>query len=103
VRIDSVEKLKNRFSPIDNEAEAVSFIAVTNGDLKIDATGVPEGHTLPIDNGFLVQLVHNNTFGCGSHKPTGIIFEVSKVGEVQRVAFEKQKPPKPGEPVLCVD
>lgn len=103
VKIDSIEELKGQFSPIDNEAEAVSFVAVTNEDLKIDASGVPDGHTLSVDNGFLVQLVRNNTFGCGSHEPTGIIFEVSKTGEIQRVAFEKQKPPKPGEPVLCVD
>ena len=103
MRIDSKEKLTTRFAPIENETEAVSFVAVTRGDLKIDATGIPEGHTLTIGDGFLVQLVYNNTFGCGNHEPTGVIFKISQSGEVLRIAFEKQKPPKPGEPILCAD
>jgi hypothetical protein len=102
-KIDSKEKLASRFAPIENEAEAVSFIAVTQPDLMIDTTGIPSGHTLTTSDGFLVQLVYKNTFGCGTHEPTGIIFKISNNGELQRIASEKQKPPKPGEPVLCVD
>ena len=102
-RIDSKEKLTTRFAPIENEAEAVSFVAITQSGLKIDANGIPAGHTLAIGDGFLVQLVYTNTFGCGSHEPTGVIFKISKNGEMLRIASEKQKPPKPGEPVLCVD
>lgn len=102
-KIDSKEKLATRFAPVENEAEAVSFIVVTQGGLRIDASGIPEGHTLAISDGFLVQLVYKNTFGCGSHEPTGVIFKISQNGEVLRIASEKQKPPKPGEPVLCVD
>jgi len=103
MRIDSKEKLAARFVPIENEAEAVSFAANTQGGLKIDASGVPEGHTLAISDGFLVQLVYRNAYGCGSHEPTGVIFKISKNGEVRQIASEKQNPSKPGEPVLCVD
>ncbi len=102
-KLNSLEKLVSNFAPIENEAEAVSFAAVTNGDLKIDESGIPEGHVLAISGGFLVQLVYNNTFGCGSHKPTGVIFKVTNDGNIQIIASEKQKPPLPGEPVMCVD
>lgn len=102
-RIDSKEKLAARFAPVESEAEGVSFIVVEQSGLKIDTSGVPAGHTLTISDGFLVQLVYTNTFGCGGHEPTGVIFKISKNGEVLRIASEKQKPPKPGEPVLCVD
>ncbi len=103
IRIDSKEKLAVRFVPIENEAEAVSFTATTQGGLKINASGVPEGHILTVNDGFLVQLVYHNAFGCGSHEPTGVIFKISKNGEIRQIASEKQKPPKPGEPTLCID
>ena len=102
-KIDSREKLLDHFAPIDNEAEAMSFIAITQGGLKIDESGIPEGYTSIVNDGFLVQLVYNNTFGCGNHKPTGVIFKISKNGEINQIASEKQKPSKPDEPVLCVD
>ena len=103
MRIDSKEKLAIHFVPIENEAEAASFIAVTQGGLKIDASGVPEGHTLEINDGFLVQLVYNNAFGCGSHKPTGVIFKILKSGEIRQIASEKQKPQMPWESTICID
>ncbi|MFA5050913.1 MAG: hypothetical protein WC499_02245 [Patescibacteria group bacterium] len=102
-KIDSREKLSNLFAPIDNEAEAMSFIAITQSNLKIDESGMPEGYTSAIDDGFLVQLVYNNMFGCGNHEPTGVIFKILKNGEINQIASEKEKPLKPGEPVLCVD
>ena len=102
-RIDSKEKLIARFGPVENEAEAVSFITVMQGGLQIDPSGIPTGHTLTVSDGYLVQLVYKNTFGCGSHEPTGVIFKISQNGEVLRIASEKQKPPKLGEPILCVD
>ena len=102
-RIDSLEKLASNFSPVENEAEAVSFATITNSDLEIDDSGIPEGHVLAISDGFLVQLVHKNTFGCGSHEPTGVIFKVANNGNIQRIANEKSKPPLHGKPELCVD
>ncbi len=102
-KINTLEKLVSNFAPIENETEAASFMAIMQADLKIDASGIPEGHTLTITDGFLVQLVHENTFGCGSHKPTGVIFKITNGGDIQRIASEKEKQPLPGEPVMCVD
>ena len=102
-RIDSKEKLVSRFAPVENEAEAISFVSVTQGDLRIDTSGIPTGHTLSTSEGFLVHLVYQNTFGCGTHEPTGVIFRISRKGEFSTVAYEKPKSPKPGEPILCVD
>lgn len=102
-KLNSIEKLVANFAPIENEAEAVSFVAVTNGDLKIDNRGIPEGHVLAIPGGFLVQLVKRNHFGCGGHKPTGIIFIITNNGEVKRVAHEKEKPSPDWMPKICVD
>ena len=102
-KIDSREKLIARFAPVESEAEAVSFIAITQGGLKTDVNGILDGRTAVIDDGFLVQLVNVNAYGCGTHQLTGIIFKVLKNGEFQWVAGEKQKSPKPGESVLCID
>ena len=101
VKIDSIEKLTNRFAPVESEAEVVSFIVVTQGDLKIATSGVPEGHVLAITDAFLVQLVNKNTFGCGGHEPTGVIFKISKSGEILKIAKEEERPSDG--PISCID
>lgn len=100
LKIDSIEKLTNRFGPVETAAEAVSFVSNTQADLKID-NGVPEGSTLTIKNGFLVQLVRKNTFGCGSHQPSKVIFKVTKIGEIKAIAFEG--PNLTNSPSICAD
>lgn len=100
-KIDSFEKLLSRFGPIETEAEAVSFVGSTKEDLKINRNGVPEGHTLIIKDGFLVQVVYQNTFGCGSHEPSRVIFKVTRTGEIQKIDSEASKPAKG--PTLCAD
>ncbi len=100
-KIDSPQKLTSRFAPVENEAEAISFVAVTQGDLKVDINDIPEGHSLVIADAFLIQVVGKNTFGCGSHQPTGIIFKVARTGDIQRIAVEKEKPSSG--PILCAD
>ena len=100
-RIDSKEELTLRFAPIENEAEAASFVAVIRSGIKINSGDVPEGHTLIIDDGFLVHLVDLNIYGCVVHEPTGIILRVTRNGEVTKVASEKQKPTT--QLVPCVD
>lgn len=102
-KIDSREKLAGRFVPVESEAEAVSFVVVTEGGLVMNSDGVLVGHTLSVDGQFLVQLAYSNAYGCGNHEPTGVIFKVLKNGTFQQVAAEKQKPLKPEESTLCVD
>jgi len=103
LKIDSKSKLVARFAPVENEAEAVSFVALSESNLKKNSNGIPEGHVLRIPGGFLVHLVYTNTFGCGVHEPTGVIFQVSQAGEITKIAYEKLRDPRPGERVLCVD
>lgn len=101
IKIDSFEKLISRFGPVETEAEAVSFVSTTKEDLEINKNGVTEGHTLTIKDGFLVQVVYQNTFGCGSHESSRVIFKITRRGEIQKIAFEE---PKPGSgPTICAD
>lgn len=100
-KVDSLEKLALRFAPVENESEAVSFVAAVHGDLKTGVNEILEGHTLTIADGFLVELTRKNTFGCGSHEPTEVIFKISPSGEMQEIASEKEKPASG--PILCVD
>lgn len=102
-KIDSREKLTALFAPIESEAEAVSFFAITQGGLKADVNGVLEGNTAVIDDGFLIQLSYVNAFGCGDHKSTGVVFKVLRNGEFRQIAAEKQESPEPGDSTICID
>jgi len=86
--LKSLEELKKFFVPVDNEVEAMSFIAVTENDLKRNENDVLVGETAVSDDGYLVKVVKNNTFGCGRHDPQGVIFKVTKGGEITGVAIE---------------
>jgi len=99
-KIDSLEKMKKQFTPIKNEIEAISFVAAISSDLYV-IDGIPKGNTAKVDNGYLVNLVHNNTFGCGPHEPTGAIYEISENGTIENLAFEKE--PFSLKPEMCVD
>ncbi len=99
-KIDSPAKLRETFGPIDSESEAASFVAVITPDLKVGSNDVIEGYTSTVRDGYWVQVVQNNTFGCGNHKPTRVIYKVLKSGNISPVAFEK--PGSVSNP-LCVD
>ena len=88
----SLEELKKFFVPVDNEVEAMSFIAVTENDLKRNENDVLVGETAVSDDGYLVKVVKNNTFGCGRHDPQSVIFKVTKGGEITVVAIEVLPP-----------
>ena len=100
-QVKNLDKLKDTFGPIDNEAEAASFIGVVTGDLVVSGD-IATGRTAVINDGFLVEVVRNNTYGCGSHKPTRVIYKVSRYGDMQQVAVEQQ--PKIGSmSEICTD
>ncbi len=96
--IDSREKLLQRFGGLQTTERAVSFIGVTQGDLVISNAGVLEGTVRAMDNGFLVQVVRKNSFGCSDHKPTKEIHLVTSAGEITRIAWQN-----PGPGTLCID
>lgn len=102
-KYDTLLKLKTSFAPVQSTAEAVSFAASTQSDLAVDQSNKPAGLVIQTNNGFLVQLVRKNTFGCGNHHPTGVIFLVTTAGEVSSVAYQVAPTPVPSEPELCVD
>jgi hypothetical protein len=99
--IDSVAKLKEVFAPVNKEAAAVSFVAVMASDYKIDGD-VMQGYSATVDDGYLVRIIQQNTFGCGNHKPTEAIYKVSKAGDVQLLAQEVPSQGSSGAQV-CVD
>jgi len=99
-KVDSLEKLKAKFAPIDSELEAMSYVAVVTGDLYI-YQDVLKGNTAGVEDGYLVNLTHNNTFGCGQHEPTGAVYKVTKEGTIENMAFEKE--PLSLKPEMCVD
>jgi len=99
-KIESLEKLKEKFAPIESEQEAMSYIAVINGGLSIE-NNILKGGTAKIENGYLVNLIHNNTFGCGQHEPIGVVYKITTSGEISSVAFEKE--PFSLKPEICVD
>lgn len=111
-RLDTFDDLWEIFNPIGDAAEAVSFVAAAADDLKVSGEGIVEGYTTEVSGGYLVQVVRKNTFGCGSHEPTKVIYKVSRTsavaeesgdaGIVVRVAREKKPPPGSGQR-LCAD
>jgi hypothetical protein len=100
-KINSVEKLKETCAPIESEEEAISYLSLMRSDLKIGESDIPQGHSLTITDGFLIQLVYKNTFGCSNHKPIGYIYKVSKNGDFEQVATEQVD--ETTGPQMCVD
>lgn len=87
-------------------------MAAITDDLKVNADGIVEGRTTDTSGGYLVQVVRKNTFGCGSHEPTKVIYKVARTSAlaeksddteiVTRVAVAR-KPRLESGPRLCVD
>lgn len=104
--IKSLEKLKKFFAPVDNEVEAMSFVGVTENDLQSRLNNgdyILVGETAVIDDGFLVKVVKNNTFGCGRHDPQKVIFKITRAGEIMMTAIEILPPPSEYDLGTCVD
>jgi hypothetical protein len=102
-RITSPEGLKAAFAPVASAAEAADFVALQQGDLAVGGDGIITGHTYETEGGYLVQVVRRNTFGCGSHEPTGMVFKVSRAGDVTKVSEDPPPPKDPTRPNVCVD
>jgi hypothetical protein len=102
-RIARVAELRQIAAPLDTADEAADFIGMLEADLLMD-NGRLAGHVREIDDGWLVQLVRRNTFGCNDHQPTGFVVRVGRGGEgVQEVGSQRPAPSNPRRPFLCVD
>lgn len=101
--IKSLAGLKKFFAPVDNEIKAMSFIGVTETDLKKNKGDVLVGETAIIDDGYLVKVVKNRTFGCGRHDPQKVIFKITRAGEIMMTAIEILPPPSEYDFGTCVD
>ncbi len=107
-KITSKNKLIEYFAPIDNAAEAVSFILNLYSDLKINPkNNIAEGYSLTIkeennQTAYLIQLVNKNSFGCGLHIETKIIYKVNTNADIKIIAKE-QEPTSENLPIYCVD
>ena len=103
-RVDSIKKLNDRFLPVNDEQEAMSFVAFIKGSYFVtNESDILEGEMASLDDGFLVRVMEGNPFGCGSHEPRSTIYKVTKNGEVTRLAREKQKPRIEDGSPPCVD
>ncbi|MBI4127960.1 MAG: hypothetical protein HY459_02720 [Parcubacteria group bacterium] len=89
IEIKTPEKLREISAPVEDELEAVSFVALTNEDLKSNDQGILAGHSLAIEEGFLVEVIRNNALGCGPHVPTGTLYKVTFSGAITEIAKEK--------------
>lgn len=85
-RIYNFQELKTKFLPVENENEAVAFVASTTSDLVYLHDKKLLGYTAVTKDGYLVQVVDKNTCGCGSHEDTGAIYKVTKSGEITLLA-----------------
>jgi hypothetical protein len=88
-KLTTKPQLQALLSPVNSAAKAVTLIAVTERDLKNDS-GLLFGYVAADGDDFFVQAVRHNTFGCGRHIPTGVIFSVTRDGAASEVAAERE-------------
>ncbi len=99
--IATADQLVRAMGAIDSAAKAADVVALLERDLAIEG-GHLAGHVRALDDGWLVQVVRRNTFGCGNHKPTGVVLRVSKDGQRAAVG-EEPEPPVDPKLRMCVD
>ncbi len=98
-RIDTKEKLIATFGPIENEVEAISFLGLTERSL-ISENEILIGLSLSVDDGFLIQVKKSHDCGCGDPRDRGVIYKVTKNGEITLVAGEILPP---ADVWVCID
>jgi len=111
--IDTEKKFRDIFTPIDNEQEAVSYVAyLTRTYPKYDidkqfryrvyTSNFPSTYAKRINGGFEVLLHDKKVFGCGPHPNFYKIFNVTKDGQIKLFQTVKMFE-DPKEDALCVD
>lgn len=111
--IDTEEKFKNIFVPIDNEQEAISYVAyLTRTYPKYDlakkfryrvySSNFPSTYAKRINAGYEVLLHDKKVFGCGPHPNYYKLFKVTDSGQITLLQTVKMFE-DPEEDALCVD
>jgi hypothetical protein len=113
VLIDTEEKFRKTFAPIDNEQEAIGYVAyLTRTYPKYDiskklryrvySSQFPSTYAKKVNGGFEVLLHDKKVFGCGPHPYFYKLFKVTDSGEITLLKTVKMFE-DPEEDALCVD
>ena len=111
--IDTEEKFRNIFVPIDNEQEALSYVAylsrtypkydiVKKFRYRVYSSHFPSTYAKRIAGGFQVLLHDKKVFGCGPHPNYYKLFKVTESGQITLLQTVKMFE-DPEEDGLCVD
>lgn len=113
ILIDTKDKFKEFFAPIENEQEALSYTAYLtrtypeydihiNPNYRIYSKSFPSTYAKRINGGFEVLLHDKEVFGCGPHSYVYKIFTVSNSGTINLIRSVKMFE-NPQEDGLCID
>lgn len=111
--IDTEKKFRRLFAPIDNEQEAISYVAyLTRTSPRYDirkkfryrvySSHFPSTYSKRINGGFEVLLHDKKVFGCGPHPNYYKVFKVTEAGQITLLQTVKMFE-DPEEDALCVD
>jgi len=111
--IDSEDRFKEIFAPINSEQEAISYVAyITRAYPKYDipkkfryrvySSKFPSTYSKRVDGGFEVLLHDKKVFGCGPHPNFYKLFYVTDAGEISLLQTVKMFE-DPNEDGMCVD
>jgi hypothetical protein len=113
--IDAKDKFLKQFAPVDNESEAQAFVNNFEPDISRNKCfDCPECDCMPTERDvkvlalpdyYLVQLTKKNTYGCGLHRPTKVIYKVQKDGFYKLIAREQflKSDVDESQPNPCID
>jgi hypothetical protein len=113
ILIDTEEKFREVFAPIESEQEAVSYVAyLTRAYPKYDiekkfryrtfVSNFPSTYARRVDDGYEVLLHDKKVFGCGPHPYYYKLFNVTKAGKITLLKTVRMFE-DPKEDALCVD
>jgi hypothetical protein len=113
ILVDTEEKFKKIYAPIDNEQEAISYVSYLTGTYpeydipkksryRIFSDDFPSTYSKKIIGGFEVILHDKDVFGCGPHTNYYKIFTVTTEGHIKLLKTFKMFE-DPEEDGLCVD
>jgi hypothetical protein len=101
--IRTKQKLIEYMGLINEDSKAVSLLALSLNDLQTDDKNIIKGHILAVHEGYLIEIIRKNTFGCGMHIPNSEIYFVDIRGESVLIAQEILPVTNTSENELCVD
>ena len=94
--IDSEEKLREIYAPIESAAEALGYVVAVTGDfqlygleydpdLEYQVDEIEDTHVETVSDGYWVNLFHNDEYGGGPYDTFSRAYHVSHQGEIPEV------------------